>query len=238
MPIDRLTAADRVMVWADQVWPQDIAALAILDRTPRMEAVAAAIAARLHLVPRFRQLLDVPPPDLGGPHWTDDPGFDLGHHLHAASLPAPGDEATLLALTAQLMGRRMDRSRPLWEMWFLSGMAGGRAAMYARTHHAIADGIAGIATLASFLDTDREAQPSAPEPWAPAAPPTEDALRADHRRERTDAGRRRLTKLVHPIATARRVLSAAPAFRELVADREISATWLDRRAGLGRRLAL
>ena len=238
MEIERLTATEQVMVWADRVWPQDIAALAILERAPSLDAVAASVAGRVQLVPRFRQLLKMPASELGAPYWVDDPAFDVSRHIHTLALPAPGDEPALLATAAELMGRRLDPAQPLWEMWFLTGMPGGRAAMFVRTHHAIADGIAGIATLAALLDLDAESSPDPPEPWAPAAPPGEAELRVDYRRNRALARRRRLARLAHPIAALRGAMSAIPAVGELVAERQIPATSLDRRVGAGRALAL
>ena len=67
-------------------------------------------------------------------------------------VPAPGDEAALLGAAEQLRRRRLHRSRPLWEMWFLTGLPERRIGLFARMHHAIADGIAGVATLGTFLD--------------------------------------------------------------------------------------
>jgi hypothetical protein len=129
MPVERLTAEDQLMLWPDEIWPQEIGALAILDGSSllhpggrfRIEAVRDVIAARLHLVPRFRQLLCIPRPGHGGPLWVDAPAFDLSDHVRVVPLPAPGDEAALLLATEQLRRRRLDRSRPLWQMCFLPG---------------------------------------------------------------------------------------------------------------------
>jgi diacylglycerol O-acyltransferase len=84
-PMERLTAEDRLMLWPDENWPQDIGALAVLDGGGLLDpdgrflldAARQAVAARLHLVPRFRQVLRVPPRGLGGPLWADDPSFDV-----------------------------------------------------------------------------------------------------------------------------------------------------------------
>src|SRR5262245_42920557 len=119
--MERLTAEDRLMLWPDKIWPQDIGALTVLDGTClldpdgrfRVELVRRAVESRLHLVPRFRQLLYQPRPGLGGPLWTDDPAFDIGQHVRVAPLPSPGDEAALLLATERLRRRRLDRSRPL-----------------------------------------------------------------------------------------------------------------------------
>ncbi len=104
VPMERLTAEDQVMLWPDKIWPQDIGALAVFDGSSRLdadgrfriEAVREVVAARLHLAPRFRQLLYVLPRRLGGPLWVDAATFDLGEHIAALPLPAPGDEAQRL----------------------------------------------------------------------------------------------------------------------------------------------
>jgi diacylglycerol O-acyltransferase len=151
MPVERLTAEDQLMLWPDEIWPQEIGALAILDGSSlldpggrfRIEAVRDVVAARLHLVPRFRQLLYIPRRGLGGPLWVDAPAFDLSDHVRVVPLPAPGDEAALLLAAEQLRRRRLDRSRPLWQMCFLPGLPENRVGMFVKMHHAIADGIAG-----------------------------------------------------------------------------------------------
>jgi hypothetical protein len=114
------------------------------------------------MVPRFRQVLYVPRQGLGAPLWVDATAFDVADHVRVTSVPAPGDEAALLRVTEQLRRRRLDRSRPLWEMWFLTGLPQRRIGLYARMHHVVADGIAGVATLGTFLDaTPRELAGSA-----------------------------------------------------------------------------
>src|SRR5580704_1893880 len=103
-PVGRLTDEDQRMLWPDEIWPQEIGALAVLDGglagpggRVRVEAVGEVIAARLRLVPRFRQLLYVPRPGLGRPLSVDAPAFDLADHVRVVPVPAPGDEAALLS---------------------------------------------------------------------------------------------------------------------------------------------
>ncbi len=246
MSIERLTAEDQLMLWPDELWPQDIGAVAVLDGANlvepdgrfRIEAVRDVVAARLHLVPRLRQLLRVPPPRLGPPLWMDAPQFDLADHVGVVPLSAPADEARLLATVEQLRRRRLDRSRPLWEMWLLPGLPDGRVGLFVRMHHCIADGIAGVATLGTFLDVTPDATSAPGPPWTPAAPPAESELLADHRRRRAHAMGRRLSSLAHPLLTLRRVRDAWPAMRELVADEPLPTTSLDHVVGPGRNLAV
>ena len=202
----------------------------------RIEAVREAVEGRLHLVPRFRQLLYVPRRGLGGPLWVDAPAFDLGEHVAGVPLPAPGDEAQLLRTVEQLRRRRLDRSRPLWEMWFLTGLPDGRVGMFVRVHHAIADGMAGVATIGKFLDATPDA-PAAPAPWTPAPVPTAGELFEDKRRRRLHELGRALSPLAHPVTTGRtcgRVAGNARDYRRGRAPR----TSLDRPVGPDRNLAL
>ncbi len=160
MAVDRLTAEDRLMLWSDEGWPQDIGALAILDGRAlldsdgrfRIDAAREAIQRRQHLLPRFRQVLYQPRRGLGWPLWVDAPGFDLRNHVRVAQVPDPGDEGQLLDTIEQLRAHRLDRSRPLWEIWFLPGLPDARVGLFIRLHHVIADGIAGVAGLGSLLD--------------------------------------------------------------------------------------
>lgn len=100
MPIERLSPEDAIMLWPERIWPQHIAALAILyggslvdaDGKVRIEAVRQAVAGRLHLVPRFRQLLYRPERRLGPPFWADAPAIDLTEHIDLMAVPPPGGE--------------------------------------------------------------------------------------------------------------------------------------------------
>jgi Wax ester synthase-like Acyl-CoA acyltransferase domain len=136
--LERLTASDLFMLlWDDYGWPNDIGALAVLDGTNlldrdgrvRIEAVRQRLEPRLHLVPRFRQLLYRPRRGLGWPLWVDAPAFDLADHVRVHPLAAPGDQAQLLQACQELARRRLDPARPLWQLWLLPRPAratGGR----------------------------------------------------------------------------------------------------------------
>jgi diacylglycerol O-acyltransferase len=246
MVIERLTAADELMLWPEDRWPQHIAALAILDGRSlfapdgrfRIEVVRDLVASRLHLVPRFRQVLQVPPRGLGRPLWVDATAFHLEEHVRFDWLASPADEAQLLAATERLRSRRLDRSRPLWEMWFLPGLPHGRVAWFLKLHHAIADGVAGVATIGAFLDVDAGRSTPRPPPWTPAPPPSADALRADARRRRIEHLRRVGSNVTHPLRTARELRGACPALRELFADEVLPATSLNQFVGPHRNMLL
>ncbi|MGZ4648069.1 MAG: wax ester/triacylglycerol synthase family O-acyltransferase [Blastococcus sp.] len=245
--MERLTAEDQLMLWPDEIWPQDIGALAVLDGSGlldpdgrfRIEQVRQAIGSRLPLVPRFRQVLLEPRRGLGRPLWVDDPSFDLTEHVGVVPLAAPGTEADLLHAVERLRSRRLDRSRPLWEMWFLPGLPDARVGLLVRMHHVVADGIASVATMGAFLDAVPSSRPlSAPPPWSPARPPTTRELLLDNLRQRLGGVRRGFSALAHPVAGARRVRAAWPAMRELLTEDRPPVTSLNRVAGPERTLAL
>jgi WS/DGAT/MGAT family acyltransferase len=246
MPIDRLSTLDRLMLWASRRWPQDIGALAVLDGGPlydetgrfRIEAVRDSVQGRLHLVPRFRELIYQPRRGLGGPLWVDAPTVDLAHHVRALPLEPPGGEAELLAAVEQILHRRLDPERPLWEMWLLTGLPDRRVGLFVRIHHAIADGMAAMATLASLLETAPDLPRVAAPGWAPAPWPSGRALLADNLVRRLRGLARGLAQLVRPRATCRSMRAAWPAVREILAEEPSTATSLDRTVGSGRRLAL
>jgi diacylglycerol O-acyltransferase / wax synthase len=244
--MERLNAEDRFMLWPDELWPQDIGALVMLDGSRlinpdgefRIDAVREAIASRLHFVPRFRQLLYIPPRRLGGPLWVDAQTIDLADHVATVPVPAPGDDAQLLLAVEQLRRRRLDRSRPLWEMWFLTGLPENRVGLFMRMHHAMADGMAALATIERFLDTRANGLPDPPRPWTPAPMPTESDLRRDRREQQRQQFRDALSALAHPMGPIRYRLAAWPALRELIAGRPLPVTSLHRVVGTDRTLAL
>ncbi|MHB1569585.1 MAG: WS/DGAT/MGAT family O-acyltransferase, partial [Solirubrobacteraceae bacterium] len=141
---------------------------------PSFDAFADHVRDRLHLVPRYRQKLAIPPLQTGRPLWVDDADFNLDYHLRHTALPAPGTEQQLLALVARIASQQLDRSKPLWETWLVEGLEGGRFALISKAHHALVDGVSGV-DLASVL-FDLEAQPPAPEdglePWTPHPEPS------------------------------------------------------------------
>lgn len=150
----------------DRGAPMHIAALAILeDGQLRLAAVQENVARRLHLAPRLRQVLYRPRVGLGPPVWVDDPGFDLRNHVRTCAVPAPGDEAALLMLCARLNEPPLNRSRPLWEMWLLTGLADGTVGLLIRLHHAAADGIAALALLGALFDTAPDTPPPSSVAW-------------------------------------------------------------------------
>jgi diacylglycerol O-acyltransferase len=130
---------------------------------PPYDDLLEGIERRLHLVPRYRQRLAEVPLGQGRPKWVDDPHLNLRYHVRATALPAPGTEDELQALAGRVFSQQLDRDKPLWELWLVDGLEGGRFALLAKTHHALVDGISGIDIVSVLFDVS-------PEPAAPADP--------------------------------------------------------------------
>lgn len=130
-----------------------IGAVAVLaGPMPSFESLTSTIGERVLSVPRFCQVLHTQPLDLGAPHWADDGDLDISHHIRLAALPRPGDDAALSRWVAEVMERRLDRDRPLWECWVVDGLAHNRWAILMKVHHCIADGIAATHMLSRICD--------------------------------------------------------------------------------------
>jgi diacylglycerol O-acyltransferase / wax synthase len=245
--MERLTAADLSMVWPEDFgWLQDIGVLAILDGSTFVDAdgrlaierVRDQIEGRLHLLPRSRQVLFMPRKGLGWPLWVDTPSFDVAEHVGVFPLGQHADEGQLLAACAELFARPLDRSRPLWQLWLFPGLPEGRVGLFMKLHHAVADGIAGVAAFGAFLDLDADAPTPAAPPWTPAPIPSARDLFDDNVRRRLQGLDRVASKLTHPIELARQAKRGWPAVREAFAEQRAPRTSLNRPIGPHRRLAV
>lgn len=246
MSIVRLSAEDQMMLRASGRWPQHVGALAILDGKPildeegqvKIEAIRAAIGAKLHLVPRFRQTVYKPPRWLGGSLWTDAADFDLSKHVWVVPLPHNAGEADLLATTERLACQPLDSSRPLWEMWFLPGLSGQRVGLFVRMHHAVADGMAAMTTIAALLDSRPDGPVRSPKPWTPRPLPSPWAVLAGAVKQGLALLPRLMRQLARPWIPIRRFIAALPGTREMLAEEPGPTTSLDRMIGPERTLAL
>ncbi|MGH3666560.1 MAG: wax ester/triacylglycerol synthase domain-containing protein, partial [Egibacteraceae bacterium] len=144
------------------------------EGTLSRDRLAAYVERRLHLVPPFRRRLVPVPFRLDHPVWVEDPDFDLDFHVRRAALPAPGGPAQLADFAGDIMSRSLDRSRPLWELEVVEGLADGRVALVSKTHHAAVDGVSGGEILAALLQLEPDQQPPPPDAeWHPEPPPSD-----------------------------------------------------------------
>ncbi len=124
--------------------------------TTRTQPGAAQIERRLHLLEPLRRRLRTVPFSLDHPFWIEDPDFDLDFHVRHNALPPPGADEQLAELTARIIGRPLDRSRPLWESYVIEGLPDDRFAILTKLHHATIDGASGAELLTMMLDSDPE----------------------------------------------------------------------------------
>jgi WS/DGAT/MGAT family acyltransferase len=131
--------------------------LTLLDREPDHERFRARMAGAIRGLPRLRQRVEMAQLPLTPPEWVKDPDFDLDYHLRRVALPAPGTDRQLLDLGAQVLQDPFDPCRPLWQMTIVEGLSGGRAALLAKLHHTVTDGVGGVRLSSSFIDLSRDA---------------------------------------------------------------------------------
>ena len=213
--MDRLSVLDtQFLHLEDASSPMHIASLSLFDGpAPRRDEVLGLLAARLPLMPRYRKRLRFPPLELGRPVWADDTHFDLGYHVRQTALPAPGDDAALCTLMGRLMSQLLDRSRPLWEIWIVEGLAGARWAMITKVHHSMVDGIGGVQLQEVMLEDLPDKAPQKEAPPAALSEPSRLGLVLDAWQGLAkDAGAvagRALRNLRHPKTGARALLHTA-----------------------------
>src|SRR3954468_17675544 len=170
---DRLTPLDASFLHLeDASSPMHVAAAMVFrGPAPSYEELLDHMAARLHLVPRYRQRLAEGPLGQGRPLWVDDEAFDLRFHVRATALPRPGTERELQVLAGRVFGQPLRRDRPLWETWLVEGLEGGRFALLSKTHHAVVDGISGLDVLAVLFAPEGDADGAA-DAWTPQPAPS------------------------------------------------------------------
>ena len=205
----RLSLADRSNLRIERPeTPAHIAGLCVVEARPLLRpdgeldlaTIRRRLERRLVRVPELRRVVRRPPPLCGPPLWVDDPAFSIDRHVRAARVEPPGDEASLLRSAERLLRPLLDRSRPLWELWFLTGLAGDRLGVLFKVHHAVADGLAAVALVASLLDLEPDAADPPPAAWRPEPAPPPLALLADSARCRVAAAG---LALGHPVRLAR-----------------------------------
>jgi WS/DGAT/MGAT family acyltransferase len=181
---DRLSALDASFLYLeDSATPMHVGGVAVFERPAEgfgYEDLVTLIGQRLSYLPRYRQRVLSVPGHLARPVWVDDVDFDLDYHVRRSALPAPGNDRQLFDLVARLMSRRLAPERPLWEAYFVEGLAGDRVALITKTHQAVVDGIGTIELGQLILDTapqSIDAQDGVGEDaWVPRDPPSSTKL--------------------------------------------------------------
>ncbi len=176
MPGHRLTALDASFLHLEDCSAHmHVASVMLFEGDPPpYDDLLESIDRRLHLVPRYRQKLAFVPLGQGRPRWVDDPHLNLRYHVRSTALPAPGDEQQLRDLAGRVFAQQLDRDKPLWELWLVEGLEGGRFAMLSKTHHSLVDGISGVDIMTVLFDTspDPAVPPDPGQRWLPRPVPS------------------------------------------------------------------
>ena len=152
--------------------------LAVADKGVDIDRIRLAVESTLGESPRFRQKL-VRVPRFDQPVWVDDPRFNLEYHVRHTALPHPGSLRQLKRLAGRIFSQKLDRSKPLWEFWFVEGLEDGRFALIAKAHHCMVDGLSGLDLLARMLRLEPDPTTPPPNRWFPRPAPSGARLLAD-----------------------------------------------------------
>ena len=171
-PVRRLSPVDAAFLYLERKEiPLAIASLCIFDGEIPFRKFVARVESKLSLVPRYRQIVEMPPWNLDLPVWKNDAHFDIRRHILRVRVDSPGGDAELEALVGRIFSQTLDRTRPLWEIYVIDGMKDGRGALIFRLHHALADGVSGAGLMKVILDTTPEVALARRQPRSQPLPP-------------------------------------------------------------------
>ena len=178
--MERMSTLDAGFFFVEhQNVPMHLGSLAVFEGpAPAYNDLVRLLAAKLPLVPRYRQLVRTMPLQIFRPVWVDDEHFEITYHVRHAAVPVPGGQEQLRTLAAKIFAQRLDRARPLWEAWLLEGLEGGRWALISKVHHCMVDGIGGTDLMTVVFDLGPDAKPVDPVPWKPEPGPSTVSLMA------------------------------------------------------------
>ncbi len=193
-----------------------VAGLSVLDPSTRpggpdgfFEDLKRLFLDRQHLIPRFRQKVMPVPLGAGRPVWVDDPDFDLDFHFRKGAVPKPGGKKELADYVQRIHSRPLDRSKSLWEIYYIEGLEDDHVAVLNKVHHAMIDGMSGIDIATVLFDLGPEPRVVEPEPFKPEPAPSPRDLLVDSLRE----------GITHPIKSAFGNLSLAVRAPEIILRR-------------------
>ncbi|AYE94617.1 wax ester/triacylglycerol synthase family O-acyltransferase [Mycobacterium paragordonae] len=173
--VTRLSTADASFYRLENTaTPMYVGSLSILRR-PRSglsyETLLATVEQRLPQIPRYRQKVREVKFGMARPVWIDDRDFDITYHVRRSALPSPGSDEQLHELIARLAARPLDKSRPLWELYLVEGLAKNRVALYTKSHQALINGMGALEINHVIADRTRR-PPAFPEDiWVPERDP-------------------------------------------------------------------
>lgn len=215
--------------------PMHMASVGIFEGGPlydvdgkfRIDDIRKLVASRLKFVPKLRQIAFAGLLNEAPPVWADDPYFDISEHVRVCRLRSPGSDAQLRRLCAKVLAVPLDRTRPLWELMFVEGLAAGRVAVIEKLHHSMADGLAAAELATVLLDlSPRPEMPGDVPPWIPDAPPPAWKSAIDDLRRLGEVWMRTMAwggqSLIHPIRGLKSVAMVGQGISTLATPRIIA----------------
>jgi diacylglycerol O-acyltransferase / wax synthase len=174
---DRLTALDASFLYMEgSTTPMHVGSVMVFQ--PRkggfdFDSLVSLISNRISFAPRYRQCVREVPGRLANPVWVDDEDFDVTYHVRRSALPQPGSDDQLQEFVARIQSRRLDRRRPLWEVYLIEGLAGGRFAVVTKSHQALVDGINALDIAHVIVDGKSDGEEPVIQTWRPAHEPSD-----------------------------------------------------------------
>ncbi len=155
----RLSGTDATFLNMEtRYWHQHVGGLTILDATEApdydFDTFLEVLEERLPYAPKFLWRLKEVPLGLDLPVWVADDDFDIRHHVRRVGVPSPGGPKETAEIAGQILSYQIDRRHPLWELWFLEGLANNRAGMVMKYHHCLLDGVSGANLATVLMDTE------------------------------------------------------------------------------------
>jgi WS/DGAT/MGAT family acyltransferase len=179
----RLSALDVSFLYMETpTTPMHVGGVCVLEPPPEgfdYDRLVDLISKRIGLVPRYRQKIRTVPGRIANPVWVDDEDFDVTYHVRRSALPKPGNRGQLKDLVARLQSRPLDRSRPLWEIYLVEGLEGGRVGIITKTHHAMVDGVSAVDIGTVILDVEPTPREVPDDDWEPRKDPAIESLVAE-----------------------------------------------------------
>ena len=155
----RLSGTDALFLSTETpAWHQHVGGLTVVDPSESdrfsFEEVRRTLLERIPRVPKFRWKLKEVPLHLDRAVWIEDEDFDVDKHLRRIAVPSPGGRREVGDLVGMLMSYQLDRRRPLWEMWYVEGVAGDQVALITKYHHCLMDGVSGAGLAEQLFDLE------------------------------------------------------------------------------------
>jgi diacylglycerol O-acyltransferase / wax synthase len=174
----RLSSMDASFLYFEKKeCPMHIGSVSLFEGEIAFDRFVENVNSKMHLLPRYQQVVTPDPFNLGHPTWEFDTNFDIKKHIFKIQIDKPGDEAELIKLATRIFTPMMERSKPLWDIYLIYGLQGKRTAMIARVHHCMVDGVSGVDLLKIVLDMSPDTAPAPPPKFTPAQPKADPARR-------------------------------------------------------------